>query len=129
MPARYVTRLACWILACTLPIGLGSVVGPAGILVGVALAVIATLWLAIWLPRTAHTAFEQGRYARAARRYRAIRALAFSATRERMALLSHAGCLVSSGKLADAEALHSTIDATTLAHAERAVWLNNRAFA
>jgi len=102
---------------------------------GVALAVLATMWLVLWLPRAAHGAFEAARYANAARRYRLIAATAFSAARERAALLSRAGCDIASGRFAAAERILATFDAgfdagfdgRALDASERVTWLNNRA--
>jgi len=101
----------------------------------VALAVLATMWLVLWLPRAAHGAFEAARYANAARRYRLIAATAFSAARERAALLSRAGCDIASGRFAAAERILATFDAgfdagfdgRALDASERVTWLNNRA--
>ncbi len=106
---------------------LGAMFGPRWIGVGLAIAVLATVWLILWLPRSAHQAFATARFSRAGRRYRVLAALAFSGVRERAALLSHAGCDVSAGRLARAEATLGALDAGTLETSERAVWLNNRA--
>jgi predicted Zn-dependent protease len=132
--ARHVGRLAGWGLACSLaPVLLGSALGRAWILSGVAAAVLATLWLVLWLPRAAHGAFEAARYVTAGRRYRLIAATAFSSARERAALLSRAGCDIASGRLAAAErildglARLAGLDGSALDSAERVTWLNNRA--
>ncbi len=106
---------------------LGAMFGPRWIAVGLAIAVLATVWLVLWLPRSAHRRFSTARFAQARRRYRLLAALAFSGTRERAALLSHAGCDVASGRLQRAEATLGAIDAGALESSERAVWLNNRA--
>jgi len=110
---------------------LGSVLGRRWLALGVALAVLATMWLVLWLPRAAHGAFEAARYANAARRYRLIAATAFSAARERAALLSRAGCDIASGRLTAAERILASFDAgfesSALDAAERVTWLNNRA--
>jgi predicted Zn-dependent protease len=110
-----------------LPILLGSVLGPPWIAIGVGASIAATAWLIVWLPRTAHAAFETARYARAARRYRLIAALAFTAARERAAVLSRAGCDVASGRLDAAARILGGFDGNGLAAAERVTWLNNRA--
>jgi len=111
--ARHAGRLAGWGLACCLvPALLGTAFDRAWILIGAAAAVLATVWLVLWLPRAAHGAFEAARYATAWRRYRLVASTAFNATRERAALLSLAGCDIASGRLAAAE---------------RVTWLNNRA--
>lgn len=126
--ARHVGRLAGWGLACSLvPALLGSALGRAWLLTGAASAVLATLWLVLWLPRAAHDAFEAGRYGEAWRRYRLIAATAFGAARERAALLSRAGCDIASGRIADAERILAGFDASALDSAERVTWLNNRA--
>ncbi|HEX3475271.1 MAG TPA: tetratricopeptide repeat protein [Kofleriaceae bacterium] len=128
MAARHVARLAAWASACgAVPALVGVAPGRPWILSGVAAAVAATVWLLLWLPRAAHAAFETARYAPAARRYRLIAALAFTAARERAALLSSAGCDVATGRLAAAERILARFDPGALAAAERVTWLNNRA--
>ena len=109
------------------PVLLGSALGRPWLLIGVVLAIAATVWLVLWLPRTAHAAFEAARYARAARRYRLIAASAFTPARERAAVLSRAGCDVAAGRLASAERILAGFDAGSLEAAERVTWLNNRA--
>jgi tetratricopeptide (TPR) repeat protein len=130
MAARHVGRLASWAVLCGLVTAvLGGGLGRPWILIGVALSIMATVWLAIWLPRAAHAAFENARYANAARRYRVIESTAFTATRERAAVLSRAGCDVAAGRLASAERILARFDGADLAAAERVTWLNNRACA
>jgi tetratricopeptide (TPR) repeat protein len=125
---RHVARLAAWGAACAgLPALLGAVLGRPWILSGMAVAVAGTVWLLLWLPRAAHAAFEAARYGPAARRYRVIAVLAFTAARECAALLSRAGCEVAAGRLAAAERILAGFDAGELAAAERVTWLNNRA--
>ena len=115
MAARHVARLAVWAAACgAVPALLGSALGRPWILAGVAAAVAGTAWLLLWLPRAAHAAFEVARYAPAARRYRVIAALAFTAARERAAMLSRAGCDVATGRLAAAERTLAGFDAGDL---------------
>jgi predicted Zn-dependent protease len=109
------------------PALLGAAFGRAWILLGAAAAVLATVWLVLWLPRAAHGAFEAARYATAWRRYRLIASTAFNATRERAALLSLAGCDIASGRLAAAERILAGFDGSALDSAERVTWLNNRA--
>jgi tetratricopeptide (TPR) repeat protein len=106
---------------------LGAVLGPRWIAIGVLAAIAAALWLALWLPRGAHAAFEAGRYRRAARRYRVIAALAFSASRERAAVLSRAGCDAAAGRHAAAAKILARFDGDALDASERVTWLNNRA--
>lgn len=127
---RFVARIAgIAIVTLQLPVLGGSAFGRPGALVGSGLGVLALAWLWWWLPRAAHAAFEAGRYAVAARRYRILAALAPTAARERAALLSRAGCFVAMQRIADAERVLAAIDEAQLASAERAVWLNNRACA
>jgi predicted Zn-dependent protease len=108
---------------------LGAVFGRGGAIAGATLSVVTLLWLWLWLPRLAHSAFESGKYGAAARRYRWLQWVATSRTRERAARLSRAGCAVADGDVAAAEQLLAALDTSTLAAAERAVWLNNRACA
>jgi len=127
---RFVVRVLSWVTgALALPVVLGGIGGHAGLIVGVAAAVVGTLWLWLWLPRSAHAAFEAGRFARAARRYRLLGLVASSAARERSALLSRTGCCVALGELEAADGLLARIDGDALDASERAVWLNNRACA
>lgn len=129
-PLRYLARVVGWIAGATgLAMGLGVAFGRLGGVIGAGVAIVALLWVWLWLPRAAHTAFEAGRYARASRRYRLLGALAGSVARRRAALLSRAGCQIAAGQLGAAEVLLATFDPEALDAAERAVWLNNRAFA
>jgi predicted Zn-dependent protease len=121
--------LACASVVVLLPFAGGNALGRAGALAGAALGVIVVLWLWLWLPRSAHSAFEAGKFAAAHRRYRLLGMLATTSLRERAARLSRAGCLVAENQLAGAERLLAAFDGTQLAGAERAVWLNNRACA
>jgi tetratricopeptide (TPR) repeat protein len=126
--ARHVARLVAWIAVLALvPAVLGAALGRAWVGIGGVLGAAATVWLLLWLPRTAHAAFEAGRYRRARRHYRAIAALAFTAGRERAGVLSRAGCDIAAGRHADAERLLARFDGAALATAERVTWLNNRA--
>lgn len=111
------------------PILLGAMFGPRWIAVGAVIALLATLWLLLWLPRSAHAAFQAGRFDRSGRRYRVIASLAFTAARERAAILSRSGCEVAAGRRERAEALLEPLDPASLDVAERVVWLNNRACA
>lgn len=129
-PMRFVARiLVCALFVFCLPFLGGNMFGRTGALAGAGLGVLAVFWLWLWLPRSAHDAFEAGKYAAAQRRYRLLGMLAATVLRERSALLSRAGCFVASGNVGEAERLLATLDLTTLAAAERAVWLNNRACA
>jgi predicted Zn-dependent protease len=126
--ARHIGRLVGWGLACVLvPMLLSSAFGRRWIMIGAAAAVLATVWLVLWLPRAAHRAFEAARYANAWRRYRFIASSAFTPARERAAVLSRAACDIASGRLAAAELLLSGFDDQALDAAERCTWLNNRA--
>lgn len=126
---RFVARiLGIAVFALLLPF-VGAAFGRGGALAGAGLGVLAILWLWLWLPRSAHEAFESGKYKAAVRRYRILGFLAATTSRERAALLSRAGCAVAENNLELAERLLAAIDAGALAAAERAVWLNNRACA
>jgi pentatricopeptide repeat protein len=127
--ARHIARLIAWALGCVaLPVALRSTFGRGFGVLGVALAILATIGLLVVLPRMAHSAFEAAMYKRSARRYRVISAFAFTATRERAARLSRAGCDIASGNHARASQALASIDGAQLDTAERVVWLNNRAF-
>lgn len=128
--AQHVGRIAGWTIGCVAaPMLLGAMFGPRWIAVGLLVAVLATLWLLLWLPRSAHKAFETARFPQAARRYRLLVILAFSATRERAAVLSRGACEVARGQRERAEATLAALDPQTLETTERVVWLNNRACA
>lgn len=123
---RHVAKLVGWSLGCVLaPIVLRSAFGRGWGVIGVTLAILATVWLMIVLPRSAHKAFEGAKWKRAVRRYRILRALAFSAHRERAAILSHAGCEIELARPASATRLLASIEPVDTT--ERVVWLNNRA--
>ena len=107
------------------PVVLRSIFGRGWGVIGVLLGLLATVWLAIILPRAAHRAFEAARWKRAARRYRLLAALAFSAHRERAARLSRAGCEIEMKRFAAATAALAAIEPADTT--ERVVWLNNRA--
>lgn len=106
---------------------MGAMFGGRWVWIGALCAGVATLWLLIWLPRSAHRAFEAAKFAQAARRYRLIGSLAFTRRRERAAALSRAGCSIALGKLGDASAVLEAIDPASLDASERVAWLNNRA--
>jgi tetratricopeptide (TPR) repeat protein len=128
--AQHIGRLVGWGIGCLLaPVFLGSLFGPRWIAVGIVLAILLTVALVMWLPRAAHAAFAAGRFAKAARRYRILAALAFTGPRERAAVLSRTGCDLGAGRIEAAEALLGTLDGVTLDTSERVVWLNNRACA
>jgi predicted Zn-dependent protease len=123
---RY-SAVAAWLVAIAVAIAAGVLVGGIGALVATGACVLALLWSWLWLPRAAHALFEAGRYRRAARRYRVLGVLAWTATRGRAAVLSRAGCRVAGGEPDAAARLLAAIDPEQLDAAERAVWLNNRA--
>ncbi len=123
-------HLVGWSMGCVAsPLLLGTMFGRPWISVGVCCALGASVWLLMWLPRSAHSAFEGARYARATRRYRVIASLAFTARRERAAQLSRAACHLAEGRHEAAAELLAKIEDTNLDTAERVVWLNNRACA
>ena len=125
---RYGVRLLAWLGALALvPIVLASALGNFGLLVGLAADLLVTLWVWLWLPRTAHSVFETGRFANAARRYRILATLTRSAERERAARLSQIGCAIAADHLDLADRLLGAIAPAELDAQERAVWLNNRA--
>ncbi|MGE5183162.1 MAG: hypothetical protein ACM31C_13925 [Acidobacteriota bacterium] len=127
---RSLVRVIGWLaVAVALPVASGLSVGRLGAVIGVGASVVVLLYAWLWLPRSAHAAFEAGRFARAARRYRVLEAIAASARRRRAALLSRSGCAVARGELAAAERLLARVEAAALDTSERAVWLNNRACA
>ncbi len=127
---RFIARIfVCAVVVVLVPITGAGVGGRAGAIAGIALSLVAIGWLWLWLPRSAHGAFEAGKYAAADRRYRLLGMLAPSTARERAAALSRAGCLVAASRLDVAEKLLAGLDTSKLAAAERAVWLNNRACA
>lgn len=128
MGPHHVGHLVGWALGSALaPLVMGSLFGRRWVWIGVLCAGLATLWLLLWLPRSAHRAFEAARFARAARRYRLIGSLAFTRRRERAAALSRAGCNIATGKLGAASDVLDAMDPATLDPSERVVWLNNRA--
>jgi predicted Zn-dependent protease len=128
--ARHVGHLVGWLVGCGVaPLLLGAMFGRQWIAIGLVCAGLASVWLLLWLPRAAHRAFENARYAAALRRYRMIGSLAFTARRSRASELSRAACHLSLGRFEDADALLAGIEAAALDNAERAVWFNNRACA
>jgi len=61
--AQHVARAVGWSLGCLVaPMLLGAMFGPRWIAVGVGVALLATAWLLLWLPRAAHAAFQAGRF-------------------------------------------------------------------
>jgi predicted Zn-dependent protease len=125
---RFVIRIACIVLVLLLLPVIGSVLFVrAGGLAGAALSLLGLLWIWLWLPRVAHDAFDSGKLTVAARRYRWLERLAPSVARERAARLSRAGCAVALGDATTAEVLLASLDGSSLAAAERAVYLNNLA--
>lgn len=133
MSASHVARIVGWVLGCVLAAALlGAMLGPRWTVVGGLIGVVATLWLVLWLPRSAHAAFLAGRFLHARRRYRLLASLAFTARRERGAILSYAGCDLAAGdpdRTARAAGVLASLDPDALDLAERVVWLNNRSCA
>lgn len=133
MSALHVARIGGWVLGCVLAAAiLGAMLGPRWVALGALIGVVATVWLVLWLPRSAHAAFLDGRFRRAGRRYRILASLAFSPRRERAAILSHAGCDIADGdprRRERASDVLASLDPSALELTERVVWLNNRACA
>lgn len=126
MAARHVLRLVGWGAGCVaIPVVLRSILGRGWGVVGTGIAVLATVWLLILLPRAAHRAFASARHKAASRRYRLLGAFAFTSHRERAAALSRAGCDIELGNHTRAERRLAAISPTDTS--ERVVWLNNRA--
>jgi predicted Zn-dependent protease len=124
----YALRAIAWSIgSLAVPVLLGSAFGRRWYGIGALLAIGATVWLLVWLPRTAHSAFQNARFAKASRRYRLVGMFAFTRSRDRSAQLSRAGCEVATGRLDRAGVLLGDVDGEVLEPAERAVWLNNRA--
>jgi predicted Zn-dependent protease len=118
------------LIVVVLPLLGGGLTGlRTGGMAGIALGVLLVLWLWLWLPRSAHAAFEDGKYGTAERRYRLLGFVATTVARERAVLLSRAGCLVAAAQIERAQHLLASLDTNELVAAERAVWLNNRACA
>lgn len=127
---RFVLRLVGIVATLLLiPVIGAALFARAGAVSGAALSALIVLWLWLWLPRLAHGAFDAGKFRAAAVRYRWGESLAVTSARERAARLSRAGCAIALGDTAAAERFLAKLDVSTLADAERAVWLNNRACA
>src|SRR5439155_3670632 len=127
---RFAARLLGFVVVgLALPFGFGNVAGRFGAIAGAALAGLGVFWIWLWLPRSAHSSFEAGKYAAAARRYRLLGVLATTAARERASLLSRSGCQAATGDAKGADAMLDELDSAKLSPAERAVWLYNRACA
>ena len=127
MALRHVLRLVAWLAVGGFAVVIGLGGGPIPAVIAACLVILAVLYATLLLPRSAHAAFERGRYPAAARRYRLLGLSALGQRRERAALLSRVGCCVAQKRVAAAETLLAQVDATALDGAERAVWLNNRA--
>jgi predicted Zn-dependent protease len=127
---KHALRLLGWTLMCiALPIVLRTTFGKPWGSIGVVIDATLTGWLLLRLPRTAHAAFDTAQFAKAHRRYRFLRAVAFTRRRERAAHMSCVACRLAAGRHADAEAMLAAVDPAQLDVAERVVWLNNRATA
>ena len=119
-----------WVLAVLVPIWSGGeLAGGLGLVIGVGIALAVLVYARIVLPRSAHAAFDAGKYGGAARRYRVLQLVAVRSARARAAQLSRAGCFVAAGDVERADPLLAEIDDAALDSSERAVWLNNRACA
>ena len=129
MGLRHAVRLVAWVTAAVVAMSLGLQVRLLGGAFGLAVVGVLLALTTLWLPRSAHAAFETGRYGRAARRYWVAGLLTWSPGRDRAARLSRAGCAIAQGHVSAAHRLLARLDADKLDVGERAVWLNNRAFA
>jgi predicted Zn-dependent protease len=127
---RAFARVLVWPAVAIAPASVLAVIaGGAGALAGLVLGVAFVLYAWLWLPRAAHAAFEAASFAGAGRRYRVLEVIAATATRERAARLSRAACAIASGQLELGEQLLAHLGDRELDAGERAVWLNNRAYA
>ena len=127
---RAVVVVVAWLGATVALVALlGALAGNLGAVAGGGAAALAALWAWLWLPRSAHAAFEAGRLIRAERRYRIRQLVALTRGGARVAQLSRAACHVAAGEVAAGERLLAAIDEHALSPGERAVWLNNRACA
>ena len=123
---RFAGRLVAWVALVVLDVVVfASGMGKVGIGIGLVFAIVSTWSDVVLAAALGARAFELGHIDRAARRYRYIGALAFTASRERAALLSRGGCHVAAGRVDAAERLLGQLDPDSLDGAERAVWLNN----
>jgi predicted Zn-dependent protease len=126
---RHFVRLLAWMAAAVGACTAGLQVRILGGLVGLTLVGLVLVLVTLYLPRTAHSAFVAGKFARAARRYWICGAVTWSPARDRAARLSRAGCALALGRGQAAERLLARMDLEALDTGERAVWLNNRACA
>ncbi len=126
---RHYLRVLGWLGVAAAAVGLGVQVRLLGgvVAAGVVGALLAAVTL--WLPRSAHAAFEAGKFGNAARRYWLAGATTWTPSRERAAWLSRAGCAVAEGRFAAVERLVAPLDEDKLDVGERAVLFNNRAYA
>lgn len=92
-----------------------------------ALAVLGIGWF--WLPRSAHRAFERGRYRRAAGLYRILRAARFGRNSRAAVDVSLAACALGLDRADQALAILDRMEVDRLGDAIRAAWHNNRAYA
>jgi len=96
---------------------------------------VAAAWLLLFalvlivLPRAAHAAFDDGRHAGAARRYRLLARVAIDPGRRAAAWVSVAGCHLAAGDHRRGIAVLDALDPAVMDPATRAAWLNNRAYA
>ena len=129
MALRHHLRVLGWLGLAVTAVALGGHVRLLGAVAGAGLVGALFAGVTLWLPRSAHAAFEAGKFGNAARRYWLAGATTWSPSRDRAARLSRAGCAVASGRSEAALLLVASIEAGKLDLGERAVLLNNRAYA
>jgi thioredoxin-like negative regulator of GroEL len=127
--ARHYLSLLGWAAATVAAVAAGAQVRLLAAVIAFAFVGALLVLTTLWLPRSAHAAFEAARYRRAARRYWLCGVLTWSPARDRAARLSRAGCAIAGGRVEAAERLLARLDPASLDTGERAVWLNNRAYA
>lgn len=126
---RHYLRVLGWLGVAVAAIGLGVQVRLLGGVVGAAVVGALVAAVTLWLPRSAHAAFEAGKFGNAARRYWLAGATTWVPSRDRAARLSRAGCAVAAGRFAAVERLVAPLEVDKLDLGERAVLFNNRAYA
>jgi tetratricopeptide (TPR) repeat protein len=105
-----------------------AVAGPAAAALTFSSVGLALQLVRLLLPRWAHAAFVRGHLTAAARRYRALSALAWRRPRHVQAELSRAAVALAQGELERGEAMLESLDGDAMDLSTRAAWLNNRAY-